>query len=414
MTDRSLEERLRRLRVPDEKGAEERSWRVIRTAHAERTPIRPAYPVRRLAVAVAASVVLLAVALSPAGAEVVDVFRDAIGIGEDEATPALRSLPTAGELLVESEAGPWVVREDGSKRLLGDYGEATWSPRGLFVAAADDRQLVAVDPEGEVRWSVTAPAPVRDPRWSPSGFRIAYRSGGDLRVVAGDGTGDRAVARDVAPVAPAWRPVPDAKLAAAGGAPGTEQLSFVDRAGRPRLVDVDSDAEISGGPRASIVPERYGPIREIAWSANGVRFMAMSERALVTDRFGPAKSGFFAYVATRGAELRDGSLAPNGEELAALERTAGRSEIHLFKLSGGKRSRSGPLFAGPGAITAVTWSPDGRWLLAGWRDADQWLFIRADRPRRLVAVDDVSRQFDPGDTGGGAMPRIDGWVLPGR
>ena len=78
----------------------------------------------------------------------------------DDAKPALRSLPAAGELLVESEQGPWIVREDGSKRLLGDYEEASWSqPRGLYVAATDGRTLLAVEPDGTVRWTITAPAP---------------------------------------------------------------------------------------------------------------------------------------------------------------------------------------------------------------------------------------------------------------
>ncbi len=92
--------------------------------------------------AVAAGIAALVIGLSPAGAKVGDLVEqmgDAVGLGEEDAKPALRSLPAAGELLVESAQGPWIVRDDGSKRLLGDYDEATWSPRGLFVAVTEGR-----------------------------------------------------------------------------------------------------------------------------------------------------------------------------------------------------------------------------------------------------------------------------------
>ena len=83
----------------------------------------------------------------------------------------------------------------GRKRRLGDYEEASWSPRGLFVVAASDRRVVALEPDGDVRWTVTRPRPVADARWAPSGFRIAYREGNTLRVVVGDGTNDHLLAR---------------------------------------------------------------------------------------------------------------------------------------------------------------------------------------------------------------------------
>jgi hypothetical protein len=414
MSDRQLRERLGEIPIDDESGAEERAWRVVSAAYGERYPEAAPRHIRRLVLALAASAVLLGLALTPAGAEVVDAVEEVIGIGEEDAKPALRSLPAAGELLVQSPSGPWIVRGDGSKRLLGDYGDATWSPRGMFVAAADGRQLVAVDPVGQVRWTVTAAGPVRDPRWSPSGYQIAYRSGDDLRVVAADGTADRLLERDAAPIAPAWRPVPETKLQAESGAPGTEQLSFVGADGRPSLVDAISGERIPGPSPAPLDRARYGAIRKIAWSADGERFVTMSERAVLADDPFLPDTGTFNYVATRGASIVDAALAPNHEDLAVLEHGSGRSEIHVLAIARGERSRPGPLFAGPEAITGITWSPDGRWLLTGWRSADQWIFLRADHPRRLVAIDEISRQFDPGDGGGGSFPSVSGWVLPQR
>src|ERR671934_220788 len=52
-------------------------------------------------------------------------------IGVKHAAPTLFRLPAPGRLLVESSEGPWVVQPDGSKRLLGRFLDASWSPHGL-------------------------------------------------------------------------------------------------------------------------------------------------------------------------------------------------------------------------------------------------------------------------------------------
>jgi WD40-like Beta Propeller Repeat len=360
--ENELERRLREAPIPDESGAEQRAWDVIRAAYAERTHTTQAHPARRLALAAAAGVAALAIGLSPAGAKVGDLVEDVIG--EEDAKPALRSLPAAGELLVESESGPWIVRADGSKRLLGDYEQATWSPRGLFVAASAGRELIALEPDGDVRWTITAPGPVSDPAWSPSGFRIAYRSGDDAHVVAGDGTGDHLVARNVAPVAPVWLLSRKAKLAADPTGPGTHVLAYVDSSKTPRAVDVDSGAGV-----------RLGPSQ--------------------LDRLAALEAGI--------------ALFPDGGRSARVARRGDRSALILEQ-----DGKSRPIFSGPGRLTDPTWSPDGRWLLVGWPPADQWLFIRSDDPRRVIAVDDISSQFDPGGMGEGGFPRVSGWLLPQR
>ena len=60
----------------------------------------------------------------------------------------------------------------------------------------------------QARWSLARPT-VSDPRWYPPiGWRIAYFSRRDPADVAGDGTGDRLLVADVAPVAPACSPAP--------------------------------------------------------------------------------------------------------------------------------------------------------------------------------------------------------------
>ena len=125
----------------------------------------------------------------PPGAEVRDWIADAIEVGEEDARPVLGSLPAGGSVLVESNDGAWVLNDDGSRRNLGDYAHVTWSPNGLYVGAAEGRELFALTPQGDVRWSLTAPATINSLDWSSDdGFRVAYVAGRELRIVAGDGT----------------------------------------------------------------------------------------------------------------------------------------------------------------------------------------------------------------------------------
>ena len=371
--DHRLAESLRGTRAPDEDAAEERAWELVQAAYAEREPIpRPANRARRVALALAGGAAVVAIGLSPAGAEVGDFVSDVIGINDEDAKPALRSLPAAGELLVETEQGPWIVRADGSKRLLGAYDQATWSqPRGLNVAVTDGRELIAVDPAGAVQWTISAQAPVRDPRWSTSGYRIAYRTGGDLWVVAGDGTGAARVARDVAPVAPAWRPIdPESKLAAVPNSPGSHVLSYVTAAGEIRTIDTDSGDSLPTTQR---------------------------DLELLTA---PAAGG-----------PKEVARSPQGESTALIRTHGEREELVLLR-DGVPRARV--IFAAPGDLTGPTWSPDGEWLLVGWREADQWVFINPERPQRLIAIDRISEQFDPGDGNEADFPRPVGWILPQR
>ena len=181
-----------RFRAPHEHEAEERAWQVVGAAYAEREPV--AWPRRHVRPLAAAALVaaVAAAALSPPGRSVVHSLREAVGV--QKAEPALFSLPTPGQLLVTSRKGAWLVHRDGSKRLLGRYRDATFSPHGLFIAATRANQLVALDPKGNVRWTLARPAP-RFPSWTGTrtDTRITYLSAGRLRMVAGDGTGDHPV-----------------------------------------------------------------------------------------------------------------------------------------------------------------------------------------------------------------------------
>jgi hypothetical protein len=388
MSEESLRRALREVEVPDRQGAEERALAMVRAAapavSGELIAKRRGFGRRGLQVAVAVG--LVAALVSPAGAAVRHFVRDAVETGHHPAQPALTSLPASGSLLVDSQQGPWVVRADGSKRLLGAYTESTWSPHGLYVAATSRHELAAIDPEGEVRWTIARTGGLEDPAWSPDGFRIAYLNGDQLRVVAGDGSGDRALADAVSPVGPAWAP---------GAGRG---LSFVDGGGLIRTLSVDTGEQLS-------TARAPAGTRRLEWSRNGSRLLVVAPRELqLRDRSGEL---VWRRRAAGGASFEAAALSPSGRDLAAVLRTgdAGRSE--LLSLGPGQAPRL--LFSGLGRLGEVVYSPGGSWLLLAWRSADQWLFLSPAHPGRVVAVSDVSAQFDPGATSRVAFPRIVGW-----
>jgi hypothetical protein len=397
MTELQLRERLREVFVPEEREAEERGWRVVHAAFEARHPVHVRPRLNRLAIALAMALLLAGIALSPAGAKMVDLVRDAVEPGQENAQPALTSLPAPGRLLVTSPQGPWIVDQDGSQRLLGAYRDAAWSPSGLFAAVTRGRQLSAVDPVGTVRWSLAARRPVSNPAWSPSGSPVAYMSGGSLRVVAGDGMGDRPLADRVARVAPAWRPlsepVPAGQVAIG---PKTNLLAYVDRRGRVTVRDVDAG-------RALWHTHRY------AASIHGLQWSADRRRLLVRT------GSFVDFLDARGRAIRrvtwptlGASSSPDSKRTAFIRRAKrGRSEVVITGRYGSGRPER--ILSRQGRITDPTWSPDGEWLLVAWRAADQWLFIRPSRPVRVEAIANISRQFDPGATGQPPFPGISGW-----
>jgi len=400
------EDRLRALLheapVPAADDAERRGLRVATAAFDRRQrATRPVLP--RLAVALAAATLLAALLLTPAGAAVRDWIDDVFTAGVQDAEPALTEVPGGGRLLVDSAEGPWVVQPDGSRRLLGDYAEATWSPRGLFVAAASGHALSAVEPDGTVRWSLSAADPVADPLWSPSGFRIAYRAGQALRVVAGDGVGDSLLDRGVAPVPAVWSPQ------------GPHLLAYLDDRGGLRVVNADSGQTVGSAKTPA-------GTAGLDWAADGSQLLTATRRSLLLRDVGVGKLvDELAFGPTRsiplppGATVSDASFSPRGKTIAVLLGLPARgarpprSELALIDPADDSLR---PLFTAPGRLPDLTWSPDGRRLLIPWPDADQWLFIPVGGGGRVRAIGGISAEFAPGAQNA-AFPQIEGWCCPG-
>ena len=396
MNERKLKQLLVATTPPDEMGAQRRGWRVVRKAFGEREPSPWPMRHRRPLTAVAVAVAVLAAAVSPPGRAVIDGVRDAVGtetvVGVPRPRPALFSLPAQGRVLVAAPGGVFVVSSDGSRRRLGAYEQATWSPQGLFVGVTKRHQLAAVTPRGQVRWTLSRPN-VWLPRWSPSGFRIAYLSGRNLRIVAGDGTGDHRV-DSAQRVAPMWKP-------------GEEHvLAYSDRNGTINVIETDGAQTLWTAAGSASSPS------QLEWSSDAARLLAVRRlegrrfALVVFDGDGRRRQ----YLELPGTPI-DAAFSPNSHRIALIRRVGARSE--LLVVDGDSLRNQSVVFSGRGLFSDVAWSPGGRWLLLGWQSADQWLFIRSADVSKVAAVSSLSAQFDPGKTSRGGFPRIEGWCCPG-
>jgi Tol biopolymer transport system component len=380
----AVRDALEQVPVPDASGAQARAWALLADAHRERP--RAARIGRRgrvLALALAALLVAAAVAVA---AEPPRWVRHALG---DAVAPAphagssLGSLPS-GRLLVSSAQGTWIVRGDGTRLRLGPWTAATWSPRGLYLAAWRGRELSAVAPNGRVAWTIAARGTVRDATWSPDGYRIAYRRDAVLAVVAGDGTGARILAQPVRAAAPAWRP----------GAPHT--LAWVGASGRIEVRDVDSGARVWRSS-ASV-----GAVTALAWSADGHRLLARGARRVVV--FDVTGKRSWRVRLPDGARVDAAAWAPSGDRIALALRGAAATSVYVTPAPLVPRQ---PVFTTTGTLRSLAWSPDGRRLLVRWADADQWLLLSPSAAHApITAIGSISRRF-------GAPPTVQDWCCAG-
>jgi hypothetical protein len=364
VTERELREALRR--VPADEDARGRALQVVRAAYAEHEPVRPRRrwaPALALA-ACALAAVVVAASLNAPGDAVARWVRQVLGTGHPDPKPALVRVPGGGRLLVSSADGAWAVAADGSRRRLGDYDGVSWSPHGLFVIGWRGGELVAMEPSGRVRWSLARAGRITAARWAPGdGYRVAYLSGRTLRIVNGDGTGDRRLAAAAA-VAPSWR---------AGSA---YVLAYADPRGRVVVVNVDTGAQLYRTPS-------LGHVRRVAWSPDGRRLAIVTRRRVLV-------------VGRSGGPLREHRI-PRGSTVDAVSWSA---ERQLAEVRRGPRTSvitvdGRRVFTGSGRFGTIAWSPSGRRLLVPWPATDQWLFVDVESGR-AIAVANIARQFARG------------------
>jgi hypothetical protein len=295
VSDGLLRRRLEAIEVPDAAGARERAWDAVagEFSAAQRRPAgrrsagrRVRAPIAVLAIVVTLFAAAVAASATQPGAAVRSFVVRVLGAERPPAPRAKIGPLPRGRMLVTSPRGAWIVARDGSRQLLGRYAGATWSPRGLYIAAWSGVELQAVAPDGRVAWTLRTPGRVTAAAWSPDGFRVAYRRAGGLGVVAGDGTAPRVLAASVAPAGPAWRPT----------APHT--LAWVDERGRIVVRDVDSGVVVYRS-----APSVGASARELQWSRDG--------RLLLVRR-----AGSLRLVDVPSGRVRDLRLSP-GERAVA-------------------------------------------------------------------------------------------------
>jgi len=362
---------LNSIEVPGAAEAEERAAGIVSASFADWRPPRRKRRVARPIAAVAVAVALIAGVLSPPGRAFVDHVRRAVGV--DDAQPALFTLPAPGRLLVTAGGGTWITYADGSRRLLGTYDDASWSPFGRYIAATRANELATLDPEGTVRWTLARPG-VRFPRWtgSATNTRIAFLSGDRLHVVAGDGKGDFvAGATPAATIAPAW----------------SSNLGFI-------LAYAGTDGRVhslltaKGGELWAATPP--GAPQSIEWSSDGKQLLVLSP-------------GRVSILGGARGRLIGGEAAPDVVGVAYRPGSTTYAELHRSATGSRVTLGARTLFSLAGELRGLTWSPDGRWLLVGSPGSDQWVFIRADGSK-IVAVSNVSAQFHSP-----VFPEVEGW-----
>ena len=90
-----------------------------------------------------------------------------------------------------------------------------------------------------------------------------------------------------------------------------------------------------------------------------------------------------APLEVRSEHVVAAAFRPGTHDIALIRRPGDVSQVVLGQQV---------LFSTAGELRGLTWSPDGRWLLVGSPEADQWVFVRADG-RKILAVSNVSDQF---------------------
>jgi hypothetical protein len=412
MSGDRLDRALWEVSIPEPSDTEECGRRIVESAYAEGPQGTEGgsdrrRPLPRLALVLSLAPLLAALLLSPAGAAVRDWVNEALTTGAPAPEPTLTRVPGGGKLLVQTGEGPVVVQPDGSRRLLGDYEGATWSPHGLFVAVVKKRTLSALEPDGTPRWSITASQRVATPRWSPSGERIAYRSGFDLRVVAGDGTEDRLLAGSTAAGTPPGARISPAYVPPAWSPTGENALAYVTGASRLRILDSESGAVLAGAPALK-------RITWMDWADGGRKILEASPGTLRLRpvlRAGhpsrPALGKAHLLPLPPGATVNDVALAPQRSIVAASvtywRKHGTHSEVILYRPGTNPRT----LLSVPGSLWQVEWSPDGKRLLVAWPGANQWLLLPLGRGKGN-AIANISRAIAPSGRPT-SFPELEGW-----
>jgi hypothetical protein len=275
----------------------------------------------------------------------------------------------------------------GTREGLGVQGlaasAAELSPNATYAAVGIGRSLVAIAPDGRRAWSRRAPGPVVAAAWAPNPIAIAYvvRRGGahELRVVEGDGDGDRLVDPDVAPSRPSWRA-------------DTHALAYVGGDGRARVAEYPS---LATGP----VPGQGAAVAAVAFAPRGDRLALATAGPPVAVAFrgGAAAAGPPTPRSGSGARLTALAWGAPDVLLAAGDEPPGAGPDRVWSLvdAGGPAGKPAGAAHADTPVLALAPIGDGRRLAAAVRAGAETQVWEVDtpelgrdeplRPRRVLA-----------------------------
>jgi hypothetical protein len=168
-----------------------------------------------------------------------------------------------------------------------------------------------------------------------------------------------------------------------------------------RIIEADSGHIDGGWYDFAGLPE------QLAFSTDGSLVLTRYAR-LLTIHTGIGLNRA-AIPAPGAGEFLGAAFIPGGTTLAYVtyDKATGRSTV--VAVDGGGTGKRRQLFEGTGRITDVAWSPDGKWLLAAWETADQWVFLRqGDGASKIVSRSSITAQLSGGETNA-PFPAIAGW-----
>ena len=183
----------------------------------------------------------------------------------------------------------------------------------------------------------------------------------------------------------------------------TRQLAFSTIDGRIELVDVDTTNTIWR-------TDPGDPPTDLVWSGDGQRLLALGERSLrVFDANGNKLWAIGMPTGPSGVVFVRKS---HRFILIRYSPATQRSDLVLFQA---ETTPGEPrfLYSAPGDFGTLAISQNGEWLLVGWINANQWLFLRLTSAK-VMAVSNISEQFGapPNAASEKAFPSSVSWCCP--
>ena len=391
--DTDIRRALQQIQAPDELDAQRRAWPLARAAFENREPLSWQRRNRGLLVAAIAAAVLLAAAISPPGRALVGSVRDAVTDEKVTARPDSPRCPLGARCSSTrgtapgscSSTAPSVGSELVGRILVAERGvrRREQAARGgrpesrRHRAMVDGRTGSFAARAGRPRSILGTHASRTSTGERPSRRRQRHRRQG---------------------AAPARRGL------GAGLAPEAFELAFSTVDGRIELVDAESARTIW-----RTVPGEVP--RQLAWSEDGERLLALGDRSLrVLDANGRKLWSIGLPVGPSGvAFVRESHRFV----MVRYSPATGRSDLVLLQAEADP-GEARFLYSAPGDSGSLAMSPNGNWLLVGWVNADQWLFLRLTAAK-VQAVSNISQQFGVPTAGrpiAQAFPTSVSWCCP--